>query len=76
MLARFVEILFHSSAYQDSSLFCGFYLTSSTQDGSPSDKVLAELSQSFDLTLRSTSTARRRAQTGSYFAKGVLSQVV
>lgn len=74
-LARFVELLFQRSAYQESPVFRGFYLTSGTQEGAPIDRILGAVSRASGLSdVNVASFTPTEAK--SYFLKELFSDVI
>ena len=49
LVAPFLEELFQSSRYVHEAMFRGVYFTSATQEGSPIDRIMGTLSNSFGL---------------------------
>lgn len=72
-LGRFVAAAFAGSAYQTPPVFRGFYITSATQEGTPIDRLLQSLAQSFAVRVPPP-----RAQRGnrSFFLTRLLRDVV
>jgi len=74
-LARFVETLFQSNAYQESPLFRGFYFTSGTQEGTPIDRILGAVGRASGLSDVSVS-ASLPTESKSYFLKELFSDII
>ena len=74
-LTRFIETLFHGSAYQESPLFRGFYLTSGTQEGAPIDRILGAVSRASGLSDVNIG-AFTPTEPKSYFLKELFSDII
>ncbi|SPH18691.1 hypothetical protein DEA8626_02233 [Defluviimonas aquaemixtae] len=74
-LRALIDTVFGESRYEDSPWLRGFYFTSATQEGSPIDRLVGELSSAFGL---ASEPPRRRAhgETRSYFLRELLSDVI
>ncbi|MBB5018756.1 type VI secretion system protein ImpL [Chitinivorax tropicus] len=71
---RFVREVFSASRYQEPALLRGMYFTSATQNGSPIDRIIGALANSFDLP---RAALPANASSGrSYFINRLLREVV
>lgn len=70
-----IETVFGESRYEESPWLRGFYFTSATQEGSPIDRMLGEMSQAFGL---QAEPPQRRAygQPRSYFLRNLITEVI
>jgi type VI secretion system protein ImpL len=74
LVAPFLEELFQSSKYAHETMFRGVYFTSATQEGSPIDRIMGALSNSFGLDHRSQ--AALGGQGKSFFVNSLLQKVI
>ncbi len=73
-ITQFLNQIFEPTRYQTSAALRGFYFTSGTQEGTPIDGVLGNMSRS--LGLQSGATAAYSGRTRSYFLEHLLTKVV
>lgn len=74
-LRALIDTVFGESRYEQSPWLRGFYFTSATQEGSPIDRMLGEMAQSFGL--RADAPPRRaHGQTRSFFLHDLITQVI
>ncbi|WP_096787839.1 type VI secretion system membrane subunit TssM [Rhodobacter sp. CZR27] len=74
-LRTLIETVFGESRYEDSPWLRGFYFTSATQEGSPIDRMLGEMSEAFGIT-SPPSERRSHGEPRSYFLNGLLADLV
>lgn len=74
-LARFVDTLFQTNAYQESPLFRGFYFSSGTQEGTPIDRILGAVSRASGLADVGVASSLPM-ESKSYFLKDVFSTII
>ncbi len=74
-LKSLIATVFGESRYEESPWLRGFYFTSATQEGSPIDRLVGDLSAAFGL---SAEPPQRRAhgETRSYFLRDLLAEVI
>ena len=70
-----IEAVFGESRYEESPWLRGFYFTSATQEGSPIDRMIGEMSQAFGLQPEPP-PRRMHAQTRSYFLRNLITDVI
>ncbi len=73
-LSSFIEQTFSSSRFYERPNLRGVYLTSGTQEGTPIDRIMNNLIDSFDIDRQSLSAIKTRGK--SYFIKNLLQQVI
>ncbi len=73
-LVEFISKLTNENPYQDTPNFCGIYLTSATQEGTPLQKILGNMRQAFGYVDESNETDRTEPK--SYFVKNFFKGVV
>ena len=74
-LKALVDVVFGENRYEDSPWLRGFYLTSATQEGSPIDRMVGAMAETFGLRAPMRSTARR-GETRSYFLHDLLKHLI
>jgi type VI secretion system protein ImpL len=74
-LALLVETTFQETRYDEAPWLRGIYLTSATQEGSPIDRMLAELGTSIGLPVQPV-PAGRYGEKRSFFLRRVLTDIV
>jgi len=74
-LRAFMEALFAANPYQENPLFRGFYLTSGTQEGSPIDRLIASMGETFQISGVGDVVAQEREKK-SYFLRDLFTTVV
>jgi type VI secretion system protein ImpL len=74
-LKGFVDAVFGETRYDEAPWLRGVYLTSATQEGSPIDRLVGELSGAFGLPVEAPQ-ARRHGERRSYFLRRLLTDVV
>lgn len=74
-LRSLIEIVFGESRYEESAWLRGFYLTSATQEGSPIDRLVGALGQSFGLSTASAPAAQR-VEKRSFFLRNLITEVI
>ncbi|HET6470111.1 MAG TPA: type VI secretion system membrane subunit TssM [Geminicoccaceae bacterium] len=74
ILTRFVQRLFEPSQYEPPQLLRGVYLTSGTQEGTPIDRLMAAMAQSFGVAAPPPATASPGRR--SFFLTRLLKNVV
>jgi type VI secretion system protein ImpL len=73
-LKLFLDELFQTSRYDTNALLRGVYFTSGTQEGTPIDRLLGNLAQSFGLDRVSLPSFSGRGR--SYFIQGLLRRII
>ncbi|MCP3850641.1 MAG: type VI secretion system membrane subunit TssM [Gammaproteobacteria bacterium] len=73
-LNSFIEQTFSISRYHQRPNLRGVYLTSGTQEGTPIDRIMGNLIDSFDIDRQTLPTMQSRGK--SYFIKNLLQQVI
>lgn len=73
-ITQFLNQIFEPTRYQTSAALRGFYFTSGTQEGTPIDRVLGNISRS--LGLQSSVTAAYSGRSRSYFLENLLTKVI
>lgn len=73
-LVEFVEHLTRQNPYQDTPHFCGIYLTSATQEGTPLQKILGNMRQAFGYV--DEEQDGKQSEPKSYFVKNFFKEVV
>ncbi|ABA90046.1 type VI secretion system ATPase and inner membrane protein TssM [Syntrophotalea carbinolica DSM 2380] len=73
-LVAFISRLTEANPYQDTPHFCGIYLTSATQEGTPLQKILGNIRQAFGYVDEDQSS--EQAETKSFFVKDFFKEVV
>ncbi len=70
-----IDAVFGESRYEESAWLRGFYLTSATQEGSPIDRLVGELSGAFGI---AAAQPERRAwgESRSYFLRDLIADVI
>ncbi|MCK5191547.1 MAG: type VI secretion system membrane subunit TssM, partial [Methylococcales bacterium] len=74
LVAPFLEELFQSSRYAHEAMFRGVYFTSATQEGSPIDRIMGTLSNSFGLDHQSNPGLTGQGK--SFFINSLLQKVI
>ncbi|MDI3337739.1 type VI secretion system membrane subunit TssM [Defluviimonas aestuarii] len=74
-LKSLINTVFGESRYEESPWLRGFYFTSATQEGSPIDRLVGELSSAFGLSAEPPKP-RRFGETRSYFLRDLLAEVI
>jgi len=74
LLTDFVDRLTKDNPYQDTPNFCGIYLTSATQEGTPIQKILGQMRQAFGYVEEDPAAAL--PEPVSFFVKDVFKKVV
>ena len=74
LVTPFLEELFQSSQYSYDAMFRGIYFTSATQEGSPIDRIMGTLSNSFGLGQQVLSTTKGQGK--SFFINNLLRNVI
>lgn len=74
LLTDFVERLTAENPYQDTPNFCGIYLTSATQEGTPIQKILGQMRQAFGYIEEDPAAAL--PEPVSFFVKDVFKDVI
>ncbi len=74
ILVDFIARLTKENPYQDTPNFCGIYLTSATQEGTPIQKIVGKMRQAFGYVDEDLPTAL--PEPVSFFVKNVFKQVV
>ncbi|WP_305044505.1 type VI secretion system membrane subunit TssM [Geoalkalibacter sp.] len=72
-LTEFTRLLFKPNPYQETPRFCGVYLTSAIQEGTPLQRILGNLRQAFGYV---EEQAPQGQTTRSYFIKKVFQDVI
>lgn len=75
-VVRFIEVLFQSSAFQESPLLRGVYFTCATEQGDPMDYVLDGVARAVGVTTGIGPSAPRSPSPRSAFIKGLLTGIV
>ncbi len=70
----FIGQTFSSSRFHESPNLRGVYLTSGTQEGTPIDRIMGNLMDSFDIDRQALSAMQTKGK--SYFIKNLLQQVI
>jgi type VI secretion system protein ImpL len=70
-----IDAVFGESRYEESAWLRGFYLTSATQEGSPIDRLVGELSGAFGLA-QSYPERRAYGESRSYFLRELIEGVI
>jgi type VI secretion system protein ImpL len=73
-ITQFLNQIFEPTRYQTSAALRGFYFTSGTQEGTPIDRVLGNISR--NLGLQGGATTAYSGRTRSYFLEHLLTKVV
>jgi type VI secretion system protein ImpL len=73
-LVRFIQSLTEENPYQDTPHFCGIYMTSATQEGTPLQKILGSMRQAFGYVDEDQSSESPEPKT--FFVKNFFKQVV
>ena len=73
-LVEFIAKLTTENPYQDTPNFCGIYMTSATQEGTPIQKILGNMRQAFGYVDESNETGRPEPK--SFFVKNFFKGVV
>ena len=73
-LSDFIEQTFSSSRYQERANLRGVYLTSGTQEGTPIDRIMGSLMDSFDIDRQALPAMQSKGK--SYFIKNLLQQLI
>ncbi len=73
---RFIDVLFQSSAFQESPLLRGVYFTSATEQGDPTDYVLGGIARSVGVTTVISPAVSQSPTPRSMFIKGLLTGIV
>lgn len=73
-ITQFLNQIFEPTRYQTSAALRGFYFTSGTQEGTPIDRVLGNISRS--LGLQSSVSSAYSGRSRSYFLEHLLTKVV
>ena len=73
-LGDFIEQTFSSSRFHERPNLRGVYLTSGTQEGTPIDRIMGSLMDSFDIDRQALPTIQTKGK--SYFIKNLLQQVI
>ena len=74
LLCDFIERLTKENPYQDTPNFCGIYLTSATQEGTPIQKILGQIRQAFGYVDEDPAAAL--PEPVSFFVKDVFKDVI
>lgn len=74
-LKLLIDVVFGESRYEESPWLRGFYLTSATQEGSPIDRLVSELSSAFGM-MAEPPPRRAHADTRSYFLRNLITDVI
>jgi type VI secretion system protein ImpL len=74
-LKKLIDTIFGESRYEDSPWLRGFYFTSGTQEGSPIDRLVGEISAGFGLAA-APPERRSHAETRSYFLRELFADVI
>ncbi len=74
LLCDFIERLTKENPYQDTPNFCGIYLTSATQEGTPIQKILGQIRQAFGYVDEDPAAAL--PEPVSFFVKDVFKEVI
>ncbi|MGB8814872.1 MAG: type VI secretion system membrane subunit TssM [Paracoccaceae bacterium] len=70
-----IETVFGESRYEESPWLRGFYFTSATQEGSPIDRLIGEMSQAYGLQA-DTAPRRAYAEPRSFFLRNLITDVI
>ncbi|HEX9859552.1 MAG TPA: type VI secretion system membrane subunit TssM, partial [Paracoccaceae bacterium] len=70
-----IDTVFGESRYEESPWLRGFYFTSATQEGSPIDRLIGEMSQAFGLRAEPP-PHRAYGETRSYFLRNLITDVI
>jgi type VI secretion system protein ImpL len=73
---RFIDVLFQSSAFQESPLLRGVYFTAATEQGDPIDSVLGGIARSIGVATVIGSSVSHSPAPRSAFIKGLLTGIV
>jgi type VI secretion system protein ImpL len=73
-IGRFVRLLLKENPYQETPRFCGFYLTSATQEGTPLQCLLGHLRSAFGYV--ENHVAPHREETRSFFVKKLFQDII
>ncbi len=74
LLCDFIDRLTKENPYQDTPNFCGIYLTSATQEGTPIQKILGQIRQAFGFIDEDPAAAL--PEPVSFFVKDVFKDVI
>jgi type VI secretion system protein ImpL len=74
IIQPFLEEIFRTSRYQQTTMLRGVYFTSATQEGSPIDRIMGTLAQNFGLDRQSMATASKQGK--SFFINHLLRRVI
>ena len=74
-LADFVGTLFEKNSFQDTPTFRGFYFSSGTQEGRPTDRVIGTMMRAFDIA-PNVAAAPQSTEPKSYFVSDMFRKVV
>ena len=74
-LKALIDVIFGESRYEDSAWLRGFYFTSATQEGSPIDRLLGEMAQSYGIGAP-TPERRHHGERRSYFLRRLITDVI
>ena len=74
-LKSLIATVFGESRYEESPWLRGFYFTSATQEGSPIDRLVGELSSAFGLSA-ARPEQRRHGESLSYFLRNLITDVI
>lgn len=74
-LKLLIDVVFGESRYEDSPWLRGFYLTSATQEGSPIDRLVGELSAAFGMAAEPPAR-RAHGEARSYFLRNLITDVI
>lgn len=70
-----INAIFGESRYEDSPWLRGFYLTSATQEGSPIDQLVTEISQALGVPVAAPK-ARSHGEKRSFFLRNLLTELI
>jgi type VI secretion system protein ImpL len=71
---KFARLLFKSNPYQETPRFCGAYLTSATQEGTPLQRILGNMRQAFGYV--EDGPPAKSETVRSYFVKKVFQDII
>ena len=74
-LADFVGTLFEKNSFQDTPTFRGFYFSSGTQEGRPTDRVIGTMMRAFDIA-PNVAAAPQPTEPKSYFVADMFRKVI
>ena len=74
-LKTLIDVVFGESRFEDSPWLRGFYFTSATQEGSPIDRLVGELSGAFGLGAEPPQP-RRYGEKRSFFLRNMLTELI